>query len=325
MSKIAVMGGGAWGTALAASLARADHKPLLWARDISHFRKTDEGLENTRYLPGISLPREISLTSQSSDFVECETVLLVIPAQALRARLLELKENISNSATLVLCPKGIERETGETMSSVTRNLLPDHPIAVLSGPSFADDVARGLPTAVTLAADELKIATNLCELLSGPNFRPYASDDVTGVEWGGALKNVIALGVGMTRGRGLGASAEAALITRGFAELSRIARHFGAKPETLSGLSGFGDLVLTCSSTQSRNFSYGMAVGAKRSLEKMKLAEGVPTKGIVAKLCRENHIDAPIIQSIQAILEKQIDIDAAMAELFARPLKVENE
>lgn len=319
MSTIAVIGAGAYGTALAIHLARSGKEILLWARDTSFLKNR----ENTLYLPGISLPETIKITDRDSDLEAVCLALVVIPAQALRNGLERLKPVFRDETDLVLCAKGIEQKTGRRTSEIAREVLPRNSISVLSGPSFAEDVARGLPTAVTLAADTLGQAGGLCEAISSPSFRPYASDDMIGVELGGALKNVIALAVGMARAKGFGASAEAALTTRGFTELSRIARHFGARPETLMGLSCLGDLMLTCSSPQSRNFSYGMAVASGKDLKTMKLAEGVHTTAIAARLCVEHGISAPIIEAINAVISGQSDIDSAMMALLSRPLKAE--
>lgn len=323
MTAISVIGGGAWGTALAASLARTGKSPLLWMRDGALAGIMAKTYRNPRFLDGIELPQAIRPTARKADIGGEDILLVAVPAQSLRAVLEGFGDVVSRRTPLVLCAKGIEKETGRRVSEIARDVMAENPLAILSGPSFAHDVARGLPTAVTLAADSLDRASALAEAISGPALRLYASDDVTGVELGGALKNVIALSVGMARARGLGASAEAALTTRGFAELSRIARHYGARPQTLMGLSGLGDLMLTCSSPQSRNFAYGMAVGAGADLHGLKLAEGVYTTKIAAELCRDAGIEAPIIQAIDAVLSGALDIGEAMAMLLARPLKVE--
>ncbi len=320
---IAVIGGGAWGTALAANLARAGHSPLLWARDHDVVETIRLDHMNRKFLDGILLPETICPTTLKTDIAHSDVILVSIPTQAMRAVLTEFANVIGRGAMLVLCAKGIEASTGLRVSDIARSVLPDNRLAVLSGPSFAHDVARGLPTAVTLAAASLEEAQDLARIISSPTFRPYASDDMKGVELGGALKNVIALAVGMARGRALGASAEAALITRGFAELTRIARHFGGKAESLTGLSGLGDLVLTCSSAQSRNFAYGMAVGAGQNLDGLKLAEGVYTCAIAHDLCARAAIEAPIITAVDGVLSKKLDMEEAMAALLARPLKAE--
>jgi glycerol-3-phosphate dehydrogenase (NAD(P)+) len=225
----------------------------------------------------------------------------------------------------VLCAKGIERSTGELLSSIAREILPGNPIAALSGPSFASDVAKGLPTAVVVAADTEDRAAALASRFSIGHFRCYSSDDLVGVEIGGALKNVFAIAAGAVTGAQLGASAQAAMVTRGFVELRRIGAAFGAKPETLMGLSGLGDLMLTCSTSQSRNFAYGLAVGRGESLDNLPLAEGVATAGIAARLAAEHGVDAPIISAVAQILDRAITIQEAVSALMSRPLRNEAE
>jgi glycerol-3-phosphate dehydrogenase (NAD(P)+) len=224
---------------------------------------------------------------------------------------------------LVLCAKGIEHETGLLLSQIAGDVLPDNPVAALSGPSFAADLARGLPTAVVIAAQDAELAASLAQSFSTERFRCYSTGDLVGVEIGGALKNVFAIAAGAVTGAGLGASAQAAMVTRGFVELRRIAQAFGAEPETVMGLSGLGDLLLTCSSAQSRNFAYGLALGRGESLSGRPLAEGVATAGIAAKIARERDIDAPIISAVAAILAGRITINEAVSALMTRPLRAE--
>ena len=321
--QISVIGGGAWGTALAAHLARAGKNPQLWARSGELVADINDNQKNERYLSAVTLPSGIRATTNLADLKGTKLALVVIPTQSLRAVLEDAKPFLSNDTTILLCAKGIEKSTGKRTSDIAVEVLAGNPVAVLSGPSFAHDVARGLPTAVTLAAPTLEMAKTLSEAISSQGLRTYASDDVVGAELGGALKNVIALAVGMARARKLGASAEAALTTRGFTELSRIASHFGAKPETLMGLSCLGDLMLTCSSPQSRNFAYGMAVGNGDDLTKLKLAEGVHTTSIAAKICKDAGISAPIIDAIDEVLSADLPIAEAMRKLMQRPLKAE--
>lgn len=324
--KVTVVGGGAWGTALALTAARAGHETRLWARDAETVRAIVERRENPRYLPGIRFDEPIDATGKldrALDGVDC--VLVATPAQSLRQMLAALREQVTPNVPLVLCAKGIERETGRLMSDIAAEILPESPVAALSGPSFAADVARGLPTAVTVAADAADRASQLAEFLSAPHFRCYSSDDLIGVEVGGALKNVMAIATGAAAGAGLGASAQAALVTRGFVELRRIAESLGARPETLFGLSGLGDLVLTCSSPQSRNFAYGMALGRGESLDDRPLAEGVATAGIAARIARERGIAAPITNAVEAILAGRMSINQAVEALMSRPLKSETE
>jgi glycerol-3-phosphate dehydrogenase (NAD(P)+) len=321
---ISVLGAGAWGTALALTAARAGHDVRLWARDTDTVSSINNNRQNPRYLPGITLDMPLNATSDLHVALRATNlVLAVVPAQSLQACLLEAKAHVPKGIPLVLCAKGIEKTTGRLMSEMARQTLAENPIAVLSGPSFALDVARGLPTAVTIAADNADLAADIASLLSGNSFRCYSSTDIKGVEAGGALKNVLAIAVGAVRGKGLGASAEAALITRGFVELRRLAESLGGQPETPLGLSGLGDLILTCSSPQSRNFSYGMAMGRGENLNNRLLAEGVATAFIAAKIAEEREIEAPITKATAAILNGEVDIDQAIAALLSRPLKSE--
>jgi glycerol-3-phosphate dehydrogenase (NAD(P)+) len=324
MSRIAILGGGAWGTALALTAARAGHDARIWARDGNTVEAVNTRSENPAFLPGVKFDTKITAGADAETVMRgASLILAVVPAQSLRLALEQLSASIPANVPLVLCAKGIERASGKLLSQVTAELLPDNQIAVLSGPSFALDVARGLPTAVTVAAEDEALASAVAASLSSAAFRCYTTTDVAGVEAGGALKNVLAIAVGAARGRGLGASAEAALITRGFIELRRLAESFGARPETPLGLSGLGDLILTCSSPQSRNFSYGLALGRGESLEGRPLAEGVATAFIAAKIAHERSIDAPITIAAAAILEGKATVGEAVASLLMRPLKSE--
>ncbi|EFG2885844.1 NAD(P)-dependent glycerol-3-phosphate dehydrogenase, partial [Escherichia coli] len=281
---------------------------------------------NPRYLPGISLPEGIAATTdlpQALSGADC--VLVAVPAQTLRAVLADAAPLLPPEAPLVLCAKGIERDTGLLLSAVAQQAAPGHLIAALSGPSFATDVARGLPTAVVIAAAETGLAAELSHRFSTGDFRCYSSNDLIGVEIGGALKNVFAIAAGAVTGAGLGASAQAAMVTRGFVELRRIAESFGADPETLMGLSGLGDLILTCSTVQSRNFSYGAALGRGDSLHGLPLAEGVATSGIAAAIAAQRGVEAPIISAVAAILDRAMTVREAVVALMNRPLKSETE
>lgn len=322
---VAVLGAGAWGTALATTLAAAGREVMLWARDPAAADEITRRHRNERYLAGIELDGRLRATANPGAVLAgAEIVLAVVPAQTQRAVLAEFSAGIPSGVPLVLCAKGIEASTGKLLSDIVSDLLPATPVAALSGPSFATDVARGLPTAVTLAAEDAGLAKDLAARLSTPTLRLYSTDDLVGVEIGGALKNVLAIAAGATMGAGLGASAMAALITRGFVELRRIGAAFGARPQTLMGLSGLGDLVLTCSSPQSRNFSYGMALGRGEILAGRPLAEGVATAGIAARLAAERNIDAPIVAATAALLDGRIRIGEAVETLLARPLKDED-
>lgn len=323
--KIAILGGGAWGTALGCMAAQNGHEVILYARNPATVDEINQKHRNSRYLGDIALHDNLRATDDATEALSrADTVLAVIPAQSMAAALQELKPLIPARCPVVLCAKGIERSTGRLMSQIIADILPAHPIAALSGPSFASDVARGFPTAVTIACENIAIADDLAAQFSGSTFRCYSSDDLTGVEIGGALKNVIAVAAGATIGRGLGASAQAALVTRAFAELRRIAAAFGGRPETLMGLSGLGDLMLSCSSPQSRNYSYGLALGRGKPLEGLLLAEGVATAPVIAELCAQRQIYAPVISTIAALLNGSITIDAAVTGLLSRPLKNED-
>ncbi|MEO3389404.1 NAD(P)H-dependent glycerol-3-phosphate dehydrogenase [Mesorhizobium sp. CAU 1741] len=324
--RICVLGGGAWGTALALTMLRAGHHTTMWARDAQTVEAINDSRTNARYLPGIILDEGLRATADLAGAVAgADCVLCVVPAQATHALLDDLAAVLGNGVPVVLCAKGIERETGRLLSQIAGEVLPGNPIAALSGPSFATDVARGLPTAVTVAAEDEARAARLAGMLSAPAFRCYSSTDLIGVELGGALKNVLAIAAGATAGAGLGASAQAAMVTRGFVELRRVGAAFGAQPETLMGLSGLGDLILTCGSAQSRNFSYGLALGRGDDLDNHPLAEGVYTAGIAAQIAREKGVQAPIIDAVGSLLRGDITISQAVTALMARPLRSEQE
>jgi len=326
VSRIAVLGGGAWGSALAIAARRAGHDVRLWARDAAIVGEIARTRQNSRYLPGIAIDPAIHATADAGEaLADAGCVLAAVPAQQLRQALGALAGSVPTQSTIVLCAKGIEQATGRLLSSIVEEVLPGRPIAALSGPSFATDLARGLPTAVVIAAREAGAADALAHLLSTERFRCYSTDDLTGVEVGGALKNVLAIAAGTVIGAKLGASAQAAMVTRGFVELRRFAAAFGARPETVMGLSGLGDLLLTCSTPQSRNFSYGLALGRSDRLDGLPLAEGVPTAAIAARIAVERGVDAPIIQAIHLLLKRSITIDEAVSNLMTRPLRSEDE
>ena len=323
--KIAVLGGGAWGTALSLALLRAGNEPLLWARDPHIVDAVNRRHENPRYLPGIRLDDELRATTDlAAALTDAECVLLVAPAQVLRTLCEQVARHVATNTPLVICAKGIEATTGMLLSEIVGEIMPSNPVAALSGPSFAADVSRGLPTAVTVAARDGALAAHLAALLSAPHLRCYSSTDLAGVEIGGALKNVMAIAAGAASGAELGASAQAALVTRGFVELRRLDAAFGARPETLMGLSGLGDLILSCGSARSRNFAYGVALGRGESLEGLPLAEGVATAGIAARLACERGIDAPIVDAVSSILAGRITVPEAISALLSRPLKSED-
>ncbi len=319
---VTVLGAGAWGTALANVAARAGHEVTLWGRDAAMMAQIARTRENPR-LAGVALEALVTPQADLAKVAQADLLLAVVPAQATRDLAMRLKGVVSPGKPIVLCSKGIERGTGLFMSEALAQALPENPAAVLSGPSFAADVSRGLPTAVTLAAQDEGLAQAIAAALSAPSFRLYHSTDVIGVEIGGAAKNVLAIACGIAAGRGLGASAVAALVARGFAELSRFGRACGARPDTLMGLSGLGDLVLTCGSTQSRNYSFGYAIGRGETPGPGKLAEGAFTAAVLVELAGAKGVDMPISQSVDAIVAGRISVDAAVEALLARPSKAE--
>lgn len=329
---ITVLGAGAWGTALAIAASRAGNNVTLHGRNQHVIEDISKNHRNSKYLPGIKFDtppdNQFAVTT---DFIravgDANMILLAIPAQQISSLAEKLANVVREDVSLVCCAKGIDRNSGKLPAELLAEHIPGAAaksnIAALSGPSFAADLARGLPTAVTVASDSITHSNRLASQLSSSRFRCYASSDLTGIELGGALKNVIAIAVGAVRGMELGASAEAALIARGFAEMSRIAIGRGAKAATLTGLSGLGDLVLTCSHTQSRNFAYGMALGRNESLEGRPLAEGAFTAKIASQLARQNNIEAPIITAVAQVLERTITPREAVDKLLERPLRKE--
>lgn len=323
-AQIAVLGGGAWGTALATVQRRAGRDVKLWARDGAVAGEITKQRRNSAYLPGIELEDGIVAGTDAETVLGgAGCVLVAIPAQRLRAVIDKLAPLLPAHVPVVLCAKGIERDTGMLMSQVAGQILEGRVIGALSGPSFATDVARGLPTAVTVAADNDDAARDLARRLSGPAFRCYSSSDLAGVEIGGALKNVLAIAAGAVDGAGLGASAIAAMVTRGFVELRRVGAAMNARPETLMGLSGLGDLILTCSSAQSRNYSYGKVLGRGGDISGLPLAEGAATAAVAARIAAEKAIDAPIVDATAKLIDGTITVADAVSDLFARPLKSE--
>ena len=325
--RISVIGSGAWGTALALAAARAGRKVTLWSRDVDQVGSMQSTRENSRRLPGILLPDAITVTASIKDAVDHgRAILLAVPAQALRDMAIALSLVVKRGIPLIVCAKGIDRQSGEFMSEIVTDAIPGAMPAILSGPSFADDVARGLPTAVVLAAPLGEIAEALANALSSSSFRVYHSSDVRGVEIGGAAKNVLAIAAGIVEGRGLGESARAALVARGFAELRRFAESYQAKPETLMGLSGLGDLVLTAGSLKSRNFAFGYDLGRGKSVSEAggsKLAEGVFTAHVLVEMARARGIEMPIAEAVSAILRGAVTVDGAVEALMTRPVKGE--
>jgi glycerol-3-phosphate dehydrogenase (NAD(P)+) len=326
LDRIAILGAGAWGTALANALARAGRRVTLWARNQASADAIGLTPQSPR-LPGIRLEPGVTVTPDIAEAVAADAILLAVPAQALRAVATGLGPQLRTRVPVVACAKGIERGTHCFMTEVIAQVVPLCVPAILSGPSFATDVARGLPTAVTLAAADEAVAAALAAALGSPTFRPYHSTDVRGVEIGGAAKNVLAIAAGIAAGRGLGPSAVAALTTRGFAELFRFGRALGARPETLTGLSGLGDLVLTCSTAQSRNFSLGIALGEGRAPDVVpegpKLAEGAYTAAALVEMANANGVEMPIATAVAAVIDRRLSIDDAIESLLTRPLRAE--
>ena len=323
-----VIGGGAWGTALAQVCARAGLSVTLWAREAEVVADVNAVHENRLFLPGVELDAAVRATAGIGDLGACELVLAVAPAQHLRAALAAFAPHARPGLPLMLCAKGVEQGSLKLMTEVLAETIPAAAPAVLSGPSFAGEVARGLPTAVTLACPDEALGQRLAEAVATPTFRPYTSDDMIGAEAGGAIKNVLAIACGIVEGRGMGRSAHAALITRGFSELTRMAVALGGRAETVAGLCGLGDLVLTCSSPQSRNMSVGLALGRGQTLEealagKLSVAEGVASAPVVHALAGRLGVEAPICSAVAGILAGKVGVDAAIEGLLARPLRPE--
>ena len=319
---VAVIGAGAWGTALAGVAARAGRDVVLYARSPERAAQIAATRANPK-LPGVMLDASIEVTSDLAVAAAMEIVLIATPAQNLRAAVTALAPHLAKATPVIACAKGIERGTHKFMTEVIAEAAPNAIPAILSGPSFADDVARGLPTAVTLAAKDEALASALVQALGSASFRPYHSTDVRGVEIGGAAKNVLAIAAGIVIGRNLGASAQAALTTRGFSELMRLGRACGARSETMSGLSGLGDLILTCGSPQSRNLALGTALGRGEARPRDKLAEGEFTAPVLIELAASQNVDMPVSNAVAAILSGAMTIDAAIESLLTRPFKAE--
>lgn len=324
-----VAGSGAWGTALAILLARKGVKVTLWARTPRLADEMQKTRENRPYLPGMPLPNNLKVTSEREIITKADAMLCVIPAQHVRTQL-PLLRTASEAASIpiALCSKGIERSTGLLMHEVLKELWPEAKGAVLSGPSFAADVARGQPTAITLADPDPETGRRWQETLATPTFRPYLTNDMLGAELGGAIKNVLAIACGVVDGKGLGESARAALMARGFAECVRFAASRGAKAETLNGLSGLGDIILTCSSRQSRNMSLGVEIGQGKSAaeiiaDRRTVAEGAATAPILVDLARQSGVEMPIAEAVSALVSGEMPVNEVIERLLARPLRKE--
>ncbi|MEQ8702028.1 MAG: NAD(P)H-dependent glycerol-3-phosphate dehydrogenase [Bauldia litoralis] len=329
MDRVLVVGGGAWGTALAMVARRAGRSVTLWAREAEVVEGVNAGHENGMFLPGVALDPAITAEADLAAAARnAEAVLLVTPAQHLRSLLAQITAPLGANVPLIIASKGIEQETGLLLSEVLAEAGLSGRTAVLSGPTFAAEVARGLPTAVTLAAEDRALAEDLALAIGGPLFRPYISTDVIGAQIGGAVKNVIAIACGIVHGRKLGENARAALITRGLAEIGRLGAAKGGSAQTLMGLSGLGDLTLTCNSIQSRNMSLGVALGEGRSLADVlgarnSVAEGVWTAQSVGALARRLGVEMPICGAVERILHEGADIEAEIEGLLSRPFRGE--
>ena len=321
-NSVAVIGAGAYGTALADVAARAGRETVLYARSAIAAELMQSSRANPR-LPGAAIDDSVFVTADLSLAVRADIILLAVPSQQLREALTALAPQLPAGVPVVACAKGIERGSHKFMTEVIADVAPQAIPAILSGPNFADDVAAGLPTAVTLACTDEDIAVALVQALGSATFRPYHSTDVRGVEIGGAAKNVLAIAAGIVAGKQLGASALAALTTRGFSELLRLGIACGARTETLSGLSGLGDLILSCSSAQSRNFSLGVALGRGEQPARDKLAEGEFTAPVLIELATSKGVDMPVAKAVAAILAGQTTIDQAIDGLLTRPFKAE--
>jgi glycerol-3-phosphate dehydrogenase (NAD(P)+) len=319
---VAVIGAGAWGTALAGVAARAGRAVILFARNAESAAAIAATRQNPK-LPGAPLDASVSVTSDVALAARADIIVIATPAQHLREAVTALAPHLASATPVIASAKGIERGSHKFMTEVIAEAAPNAIPAILSGPSFADDVARGFPTAVTLAAKDEALARALVQALGSATFRPYHTTDVRGVEIGGAAKNVLAIAAGIAAGRKLGASAQAALTTRGFSELVRLGRACGARGETMTGLSGLGDLILTCSSPQSRNLALGIALGRGEKPAREKLAEGEFTAPVLVELAASQNVDMPVSQAVAAILSGAATIDEAIEGLLARPFKAE--
>lgn len=326
--KIGVIGGGAWGTALAQVMAAHGRDTLIWAREPEVVEAINTAHENTVFLKGIPLAKTLKATGDLMQAANCDIILLVTPAQYVRSTVETIKPALAGGKPLVICSKGIELESGLLLSQVVKEIVPDAVLAILTGPTFASEVAKGLPAAVTIAAEDKDVAQELQDVLGVPGFRPYATTDIVGTQLGGAIKNVIAIACGVVEGRKLGETARAALLTRGIAEIARLGVAMGAKRETLMGMCGIGDLTLTCSSMQSRNFSLGAALGQGKTLgdilgSRNAVTEGVHTVKSTLSLAKKHAVDMPITEAVANLLDENFTVDQAIEDMLNRPFGYE--
>lgn len=328
MNNVAVIGAGAWGTALAQSLANSGRNVTMWAREPEVVESINHHHENTMYLKSVRLNEMIKATHNMHDIEHCGVYLVVTPAQHVRKTLTDMKD-IFGKKPFIICAKGIEMDTGLMMSEVAQQVIPNGNVGLLSGPTFASEIARGLPCAVTVAMRDKTIGEKVVEALGSRTLRTYLTDDLVGTQIGGAVKNVIAIASGVVQGRKMGESARCALVTRGLTEMGRLAKAMGAKKSTLMGMCGVGDLLLTCSSMQSRNFSLGVALGEGKTLEeilgeRIAVTEGVHTAKALKVMAKNNAVDMPISDAVNAFVNEGIKIDVIIEKLLDRPLRPEN-
>ncbi len=329
MQTIGIIGGGAWGTALAQSFAGSGKKAVIWAREEDVVSSINGQNENVAFLPGIKLHKNVTATGSLTEALKADAFLIVTPAQYVRSTLAAMKANLDSTKPVIICAKGVEIDTGVLMSSIAADVIPESPIGILTGPTFAVEIAKGLPSAVTLAMKDKDMAEKMAEVLSSRSLRMYASDDIIGAQVGGAVKNVIAIACGVIEGKKLGDSARAALVTRGLAEIARLASALGAKRETLMGMCGVGDLLLTCSSMQSRNFSLGVALGQGQTLEEIlskrnSVTEGVYTAKALTVMAKNNAVDMPISDAVHKCLSEGANVNEMIEKMLDRPIKAEN-
>lgn len=325
---VGVIGAGAWGTALAQAMAAHGRDVTIWARESEVVNAINKSHENTVFLPGIPLAKNLKATASLNEAASKDILLIVTPAQHVRTTLKSIKDEIKNGKAVVLCSKGIELDSGLLMSQVAEEVVPDATIAVLTGPTFASEIAKGLPGAATIAVKDKDVGQELQSVIGVPRFRPYMTTDVIGAQLGGAIKNVIAIACGVVSGRQLGESARAALLTRGIAEIARLGVAMDAKRETLLGMCGIGDLTLTCSSMQSRNFSLGSALGEGKSMKEIlesrnSVTEGVHTAKSTLALAKKNAVDMPITEAVDHLLQDGYSVDDAIEEMLNRPFRYE--
>lgn len=327
MKTIGIIGAGAWGTALAQAQATAGRKVTLWAREPEIVDAINGRRENTLFLPGIKIDKGVTATGSLTEAAANDIILVVTPAQHVRTTLQSLKGD-GDGKIFVICAKGIEIDTGSLMSHVAKDVLPTASTAIMTGPTFAAEIARGLPGGLTIACEDKEIGLGLVDSLSSRTFRTYLTDDVLGAQIGGAVKNVIAIAAGVIYGRGMGDSARAALVTRGLAEMARLASAMGAKRETLMGMCGMGDLILTCSSMQSRNFSLGVEMGKGKSIDEIlgarkSVTEGVTTAKALTVMAKNHAVDMPISAAVNACLSEGAGIEETIERMLDRPMKME--